>query len=130
VRKGRGPIQFVDVISIDTANEEVDHSQDASIGYVSRDGRDLDVTFFPTWLQGITSKPVEKSWIGLFCSCLPVRDIGKRVGMRERRIVRARVEGFQMGEGGDGTDLVRAACWKPRARAALLHSARAGRGRQ
>jgi len=60
----------------------------------------------------MTSKPVEKSWIGLFCSCLPVRDIRKRVGMRERRIVRARVEGFKMGEGEDGTDVVRAACWK------------------
>jgi len=73
VRKGREG-QFVDVVSIDTANKEVDHSQDASIGYVSRDGRDVDVTFFPSWLQGMTSKPVEKSWIGLFCSCLPVRD--------------------------------------------------------
>ena len=60
----------------------------------------------------MTSKPVEKSWIGLFCSCLPVRDIRKRVGMRERRIVRARVEGFKMGEGEDGTDVARAACWK------------------
>jgi len=45
------PIQFVDVVIIDTANE---------------DGRDLDVTFFPSWLQGITSKPVEKSCSGLF----------------------------------------------------------------
>jgi len=78
----------------------------------------------------MTSKPVEKSWIGLFCSCLPVRDIRRRVGMRERRIVRARVEGFKMGEGEDGTDVVRAACRKPRTRAALLHSARAGRGRR
>jgi len=47
---------------------------------VSEDGRDLDVTFFPGWLQGMTSKPVEKSWIGLFCSCLPVRDlIGREI---------------------------------------------------
>ena len=68
------PIQL-DVVSIYTANEEVNHSQDASIDYVSGDGRDLDVTFFPTWLQSITSKPVKKSWIGLFCSCLPVRDL-------------------------------------------------------
>ena len=32
--------------------------------------------------------------------------------MRERRIVGARMEGFQMDEGEDGTDVVRAACWK------------------
>jgi len=32
--------------------------------------------------------------------------------MGERRMVGARVEGFQMDEGEDGTDMVRAACWK------------------
>ena len=32
--------------------------------------------------------------------------------MGERRIVGARMEGFQMDEGEDGTDMVRAACWK------------------
>ena len=32
--------------------------------------------------------------------------------MGERRIVGARVEGFQMDEGEDGTGLVRAACWR------------------
>jgi len=32
--------------------------------------------------------------------------------MGERRMVGARVEGFQMDEGEDGTDVVRAACWK------------------
>ena len=65
--KGRErPIQLVDVVSIDTANEEVNHRRDASIGYVSEDGRNLDVTFFPSWLEGTTSKPVEKSWRGLF----------------------------------------------------------------
>jgi len=46
-----------------------------NIGYVSEYDYGLDVTFFPTRLQGITSKPVEKSWNGLFCSCLPVRDL-------------------------------------------------------
>jgi len=35
-----------------------------------------------------------------------------RVGMRGRRMVGARVEGFQMDEREDGTDVVRAACWK------------------
>jgi len=56
----------------------------------------------------MTSKPVEKSWIGLFCSYLPVRDLigGERVGMGERRMVGARVEGFQMDKGEDGTDVV------------------------
>jgi len=33
---------------------------------VSEDGRDLDVTFLPSWLHGVTSKPVDKSWNGLF----------------------------------------------------------------
>jgi len=42
---------------------------------VSEDGRDVDVTLFPSWLEGTTSKPVEKSWNSLFCSCLPVRDL-------------------------------------------------------
>ena len=32
--------------------------------------------------------------------------------MGEKRMVGARVEGFQMDEGEDGTDVVRAACWK------------------
>jgi len=32
--------------------------------------------------------------------------------MRERRVVGARVEGFQMSEGEDGTAMVRAARWK------------------
>ena len=42
---------------------------------MSEDGRDVDVTLFPSWLEGTTSKPIEKSWNGLFCSCLPVRDL-------------------------------------------------------
>ena len=83
---------------IDTA-EEVDHPEGASIGYVSEDGRDLDVTFFPSWLQGMTSNPVEKSWIGLFCSCLPVRDL---IG---REILERGGEEDGGGEGG-------AACWQ------------------
>jgi len=58
----------------DTA-EEVDHPEGASIVYVSEDGRDVDVTLFPSWLEGTTSKPVEKSWIGLLCSCFPVRTL-------------------------------------------------------
>ena len=32
--------------------------------------------------------------------------------MRERRMVGVRAEGFQMDEGEDGTDVVRAGCWK------------------
>ena len=32
--------------------------------------------------------------------------------MGEKRMVGARVEGFQMDEGEDGTDLVRAARWR------------------
>jgi len=43
----------------------------------------------------------------------------------ERRMAGVRVEGFQMDEGEDGTDVVRAACGSfvmPRTRAALLHS--------
>ena len=60
---------------IDTTNEKVDYPEGASIVYVSEDGRDVDVTLFPSWLEGTTSKPVEKSWNGLFCSCLPVRDL-------------------------------------------------------
>ena len=47
---------------------------------MSEDGRDLDVTLFPSWMEGTTSKPVEKSWNGLFCGCLPVRDlIGREI---------------------------------------------------
>ena len=61
-------MQFVDIVSIDTASEDVDHPGGANIGYVSEYDYSLDVTFSPTWLQDITSKPVEKSWIGLFCN--------------------------------------------------------------
>jgi len=33
------------------------------------------VTFFPNYLQGISSMSVDKSWSDLFCSCcFPVRD--------------------------------------------------------
>jgi len=45
------------------------------------------------------SKPVEKLWTGLFCSCFPVRDLvgvgpGKRVGIGQRRVMGVRVKGF------------------------------------
>ena len=53
---------------IDTTNEDVDHPRVVNIGYTSEYDYSLDVTFFPTWLEGTTSKPVEKSWNGLF-SC-------------------------------------------------------------
>jgi len=82
-------------------------------------------------LQGITSKPVEKSWIGLFCSCLPVRDlIGGEILENWR-------EEDGGGEGG-GVSNGRRGRWNrpgsscalevviPRTRAALLHSARVG----
>jgi len=46
-----------------------------NIGYISEYDYSRDVTFFPTWLEGTTSKPVEKSWNGLFCSCFPVRTL-------------------------------------------------------
>jgi len=32
------------------------------------------VTFFPSYLQGISSKSVDKSWSDMFCSCFPFRD--------------------------------------------------------
>ena len=46
------------------------------------------------------------------CRDLIGGEILERGGMRERRMVGARVEGFQMDEGEDGTDVVRAGCWK------------------
>ena len=86
----RKQIQFVVVVvSIGTANEDFDNPGGASIGYVFEGGRDLDVTSFPSWMQGITSKSIEKSWSGLLCSFFAVRDL---VG-GERRIVGVRVEG-------------------------------------
>jgi len=70
---------------------------------VSEDGRDVDVTLFPSWLEGTTSKPVEKSWNGLFCSCFPVRTLLAGRYWKEGRNGReedlgVRVEGFQMGQ--------------------------------
>jgi len=97
VRKGRGrerPIQFVDVASIDNANEDVDHPVGASLELCSENGRDLDVTFFPSWLQDTTSKPVEKSWSGLFCRCIPVRT-GRY--WKEGRNVREEDDGAESG---------------------------------
>ena len=84
---------------------------------MSEDGRDVDVTLFPSWLESTTSKPVEKSWNGLFCSCFPVRTLLAGRYWKEGRNGReedlgVRVEGFQMDEGEDGLDVVRAACWK------------------
>jgi len=51
----------------DTTNKDVDHPGGANISYVSEYDYSLDVTLFPSWLEGTTSKPVEKSWNGLFC---------------------------------------------------------------
>ena len=61
---------------------------------MSEDGRDVDVTLFPSWLEGTTSKPVEKSWDGLFCSCFPVGTLLARRYWKEgeRRMAGARVE--------------------------------------
>ena len=44
------------------------------------------VTFFPSCLQGISSKSVDKSWSDLFCSCcFPVRDfVGGEILESER----------------------------------------------
>ena len=42
---------------------------------MSEDGRELDVTFLPSWLHGMTSKPVDKSWNNLFRICFLVRDL-------------------------------------------------------
>ena len=45
------------------------------------------VTFFPSCLQGISSKSVDKSWRDLFCSCcFHVRDfVGGEILESERR---------------------------------------------
>ena len=71
------PTQFVIVVSINAANENVGHPGGASIGYVFEHGCDLDVALFPGWLQGITSKSVEKPERSLFkpCNCFPVWDL-------------------------------------------------------
>ena len=44
------------------------------------------VTFFPSCLQGISSKSVDKSWSDLFCSCcFSVRDfVGGEILESER----------------------------------------------
>ena len=68
------PTQFVVVVIISAADENVGHPGDASIGYVFKHDRDLDVALFPSWLQGVTRKSVEKSESSLFepCNCFPV----------------------------------------------------------
>ena len=58
-------IQLVVVISIGTANENVD-LPGVRASTVSKHGRDLDVTFFPSCLHGITSWPVENSTHSMF----------------------------------------------------------------
>ena len=78
---------------------------------MSEDGRDVDVTLFPSWLEGTTSKPVEKSWDGLFCSCFPVGTLLARRYWKEGR------NGREEDGGGEGVQwakgkMVRAACWK------------------
>ena len=69
-REGRRqrPIQLATVVSIGTDNEDTDDPRDASIGYVSEHGFNLDVVLFPSWLRRITRKPVERSWTNLLCS--------------------------------------------------------------
>ena len=44
------------------------------------------VTFFPSYLQGMSSKSVDKSWSDMFCSCCcPVRDfVGGEILESER----------------------------------------------
>jgi len=71
----------------------------ASLGLCPENGRDLDVTFFPSWLQDTTSKPVEKSWSGLFCRCFPVRT-GRY--WKEGRNVREEDDGAESGGVLDG----------------------------
>jgi len=94
--------------------------------YVSEHDYGLDVTFFPAWLQGITSKPVEKSWNGLFwIVSLLWTLLAGRVGMGERRIMGTRAEGFQMGEGQTWFELRVGSFGMPRTRAAVPRSARA-----
>jgi len=48
------PIQLVVVVSIGTAIENID-LPGVRASTVSKHGRDLDVTFFPSCLHGITS---------------------------------------------------------------------------
>ena len=68
--------QLVVAVNVGTTND-INHLGVASISYVSEHVRDLDVTFFRSWLQGITNKTVEKCSRGLFgpCSCFPIWDL-------------------------------------------------------
>jgi len=104
---------------------------------VSEDGRDVDVTLFPSWLEGTTSKPVEKSWDGLFCSCFPVTTLlaGRywKEGRNEREEDRGGEDDFKWTKGKmeqTWFELRVGSFVMPRTRAALLHSARAGKGRR
>jgi len=72
---------------------------------VSKHGRDLEVTFYPSWLHGIASQPVEKSRHGTFgpSSCSAILDFvceetlnPERIG--ESRIMGVGVQGFYNGE--------------------------------
>lgn len=62
MKRKRGQERFVDVVSIDTVNKDFHHPGGASIGYVSADGRDLDVTLtlsagrYWTWKEGSGEK--------------------------------------------------------------------------
>jgi len=71
------PTKFVVVVSVAALNENVGHPGGAIIGYVFEHGNNLDVVLFPSWLQGITSKSIEKSKSGLceLCSCFPIWDL-------------------------------------------------------
>jgi len=65
VRKGKegdkNQPNWVVVVSIDADYEDIGNSEGASIGHVFENGCDFDAALFPSWLQGITSKSVEKS---------------------------------------------------------------------
>jgi len=57
------PTQFVAVVSIDAANENIGHLGNTSVDYAFEHGCDLDVAVFP---GGITRKSVKRTESDLF----------------------------------------------------------------
>lgn len=57
------PTQFVAVVSIDAANENIGHLGNTSVDYVFEHGCDLDVAVFP---GGITRKSIKRTESDLF----------------------------------------------------------------
>ena len=84
------------VVSIDADYEDVGYPECMSIGYACN----LDVALFHSWLQGVTSKSVEKSESSILnpCGCFPRH--GRQGDIRPGKGVKNCREDDCRGEGG------------------------------